>query len=63
MQDDDLTFPDPIEFAYYALYNLFSRYTQQEPIDDWLIVNQALSSEEDESQWQLLLAAAIQKAK
>ncbi len=63
MQDDDLEFPDPVTFAYYSLYNLFSKYAQREPIDDWLIVNQALSSEREESQWRSLLDAAIQKAK
>ncbi|MFE3028796.1 hypothetical protein, partial [Nocardia tengchongensis] len=26
LQDDDLTFPDPVEFAYYAIYNCFRKY-------------------------------------
>ncbi|MFE3700788.1 hypothetical protein ACFXO7_23295 [Nocardia tengchongensis] len=43
LQDDDLTFPDPVEFAYYAIYNCFSKYARGDDISDWLIVNQALS--------------------
>lgn len=63
IQDDDLTFPDPIKFTYYSLYNLFIKYAQQEVIDDWLIVNQALSSEQDDAQWPILLETAIQTTK
>ena len=59
MQDCDLTFPDHIEFAYYSLYNLFLRYALGEQIDDWLIVNQALSSEDTEDLWRKLLQDAI----
>ena len=61
MQDEDLTFPEPIRFAYYAIYNAFNKYVRNEAIDDWLIVNQALSAESDESRWQWLLEAAIEK--
>ncbi|MCA2209063.1 hypothetical protein [Nocardia rosealba] len=43
LQDDDLTFPDPVEFAYYAIYNCFRKYVSGEDIADWLIVNQALA--------------------
>lgn len=43
LQDDDLTFPDPVEFAYYAIYNCFRKYASGDDIPDWLIVNQALS--------------------
>ncbi len=49
MQDNDLEFPMKIEFAYYAVYNLFRRYVLHDEIDDWLIVNQAVSCEKDES--------------
>jgi hypothetical protein len=63
MQDDDLEFPDPVAFAYYAIYNLFRKYAKHEPLDDWLIVNQSLSSEQEESQWRSLLESAIQSAK
>jgi hypothetical protein len=62
LQDGDLEFPDAIEFAYYSVYNLFRKYTGIEDVDDWLIVNQALSSETDESRWALLLAAALRQA-
>ena len=44
LQDDDLEFPEHITYAYYAIYNLYCRYSQNESIDDWLIVNQALSA-------------------
>ncbi|WP_181698015.1 hypothetical protein [Nocardia sp. GTS18] len=43
LQDDDLAFPDPVEFAYYAIYNCFRKYVSGEEIADWLIVNQALA--------------------
>jgi hypothetical protein len=62
MEDDDLVFPDNIQFAYYALYNLFNKYAQGETVDDWLIVNKALSSEDDSKKWDALLTHAIQKA-
>jgi stalled ribosome rescue protein Dom34 len=63
MQDDDLSFPKPITFAYYAVYNMFNKYVRNEAVDDWLIVNQALSAETDESRWQSLLEAAIERAR
>jgi hypothetical protein len=44
MQDDDLELPDDLELAYYSIYNLFRKYVLADPIDDWLIVNQALSA-------------------
>lgn len=44
LQDDDLILPDDIEFAYYAIYNLYRKYARNQPVDDWLIVNQALAS-------------------
>jgi hypothetical protein len=62
MQDDDLVFDDFAEFAYYSLYNLFRKYAALEDIDDWLIVNQALSSEPRQDQWAPLLETAIRKA-
>jgi len=63
MQDDDLSFPKSITFAYYAIYNAFKKYVQHENVDDWLIVNQALSAETDESRWPSLLEGAIKRAK
>ena len=62
LQDDDLEFPDAIEFAYYSIYNLFRKYTGIEDVDDWLIVNQALSSELEVTRRAPLLAAAIIQA-
>ena len=49
MQDDDLVFPDRIEDAYYAVYNLFRKYACAEAIDDWLIINQALAAGADDT--------------
>lgn len=62
MHDDDLVFPEPVTYAYYALYNLFRRYAQGATIDDWLLVNQALSSEPDPARWSALLATAVERA-
>ena len=62
MQDEDLVFPKHIEFAYYAIYNLFRKYALEEEIDDMLIVNQALSSEENSEKWRALLSNAIRRA-
>lgn len=63
LQDNDLAFPDNIVFAYYAIYNLFKKYAENEAIDDWLIVNQALSSEMDSEAREPLLINAIQMTK
>ena len=62
MQGDDLTFPAPVEFAYYAMYNLFNKYRARKSVEDWHIVNQALSSEVDVSKRVATLEAAIQAA-
>lgn len=62
MQDDDLEFPDHIEFAYYAIYNIFNKYILQQNIDDWLICNQALSAETDLDSAQAILSDAILKS-
>jgi hypothetical protein len=62
MQDDDMAFPENIEFAYLAIHNLFEKYVPREDVDDWLIVNQALSSEIDNEKWNILLSGAIQRA-
>ena len=63
LQDDDLTLPENITFAYYAIYNLFKKYVKKEVVDDWLIVNQALSTEDDSEAWVTLLNDAIQRVK
>lgn len=62
LQDQDLELPSHIEFAYYAIYNLFQRYVAGAPIDDWLIVNQALASEPDPERWRPLLGDALRHA-
>ncbi len=62
MHDEYLEFPDNIEFAYYAIYNLFNKYISNRKIDDWLICNQALSAETDSEKWRNLLNDAILKS-
>ncbi len=62
MQDDDLEFPNEIEFAYYAIYNLFHKYVLQKNIDDWLICSQAISAETNPETWNELLNDAILKS-
>ena len=62
MHDDDLTFPDPVMFAYYAIYNCFRMHACSEDIDPWLIVNQALSSIEDKDSWVPRLMQAMSTA-
>ena len=44
LQDDDWALNDDAEMAYYAIYNTFRKYSEGQAIDDWLIINQALSS-------------------
>jgi len=61
LQDNDLSFPEPVEFAYYAILNYFRKYALQRDVDDWLIVNQAISSV-DERKWEDTLRSAIEKA-
>lgn len=62
MHDEDLEFPENIKFAYYAIYNLFNKYIQQQNIDDWLICNQALSAETNPERWQFLLNQSIKNS-
>jgi hypothetical protein len=62
LQDDDLELPGHIELAYYAIYNLFRSAVDGAAIDDWLIVNQALSVEQEPAMWRVLLADALQAA-
>ncbi|GAB4111052.1 MAG: hypothetical protein Fur005_26420 [Roseiflexaceae bacterium] len=59
LQDGDLELPMPIEYSYYAIYNLFQKYAEQRSIDDWLIANQALASMGDPDQVPSHLAAAL----
>jgi hypothetical protein len=62
MQDDDLMFPDPVTFAFYAIYHCFKKHACREDIDPWLIVNQALSSDDDSNSWKPRLTQAIAAA-
>ena len=60
LQDGDLTLPREIQFAYYAIYHCFLKHAAGEPIDPWLIVNQALSSNNNnEASWAPRLAQAM----
>ena len=61
LQDNDLSFPEPVEFASYAILNYFRKYALRRDVDDWLIVNQAISSV-DERKWEDTLRSAIEKA-
>ncbi|MDP2875745.1 MAG: hypothetical protein Q8O00_06135 [Holophaga sp.] len=44
MQDCDLELPDSIEMAYYSIHNCFKLHILGATVDDWIIVNQALSA-------------------
>ena len=61
LQTWDLEFPDNIQLGYYSIYNAFRKYARAEPMDDWLIVNQALSVATNERNWNRTLEAAIQQ--
>ncbi|MCB1233559.1 MAG: hypothetical protein KDM91_00640 [Verrucomicrobiae bacterium] len=62
MQDGDLGFPAEVEFAYYAIYNLFQRQVTSRLDDDWLIVNQALSARGESADHAGILKAAMDAA-
>jgi hypothetical protein len=62
LQDADLELADHLEFAWYSVYNLFEKYVRGRAIDDWLIVNQALSANPDPESWAPALRAAIDAA-
>jgi hypothetical protein len=61
MQDDDLEFPDRVEFAYYSIYNLFNRYVSGRIDDDWLIVNQALSAHGEGADYAAILESTMKR--
>ena len=63
LQDRDLEFPEAIGYAYNAVYNFFCKYGLGEEVDDWVIVNQAGSSDPDESRWAKTLQRAIAAAR
>lgn len=60
MQDDDLTFPGPVEFAYYAIYNCFRKHVRGDNVGAWLIVNQALSINDNRESWGPRLTEAME---
>jgi hypothetical protein len=62
MQDGDLSFPESVTFAYYAVYNFFRKYALQEECDDFMLLNQAGSSDDDPQEWEPALAKAIERA-
>ncbi len=63
LQDDDLSFTGNIMLGFYSIYNLFQKYVIKRKIDDWLIVNQALSAETENEKWMELLNNAVEKSK
>ncbi len=44
LQDEDITFSDDMEMAYYAIHNLFHFHIANTVEDSWLIMNQSLSA-------------------
>jgi hypothetical protein len=44
MQDQDLSWSDEMDLAYYAIYNLYRFHIAGTLSDSWIIVNQALSA-------------------
>lgn len=59
LETEQMILPQPVTFACYAIYNYFRKYGAGEVVDDWLIANQAISSETDETAWVPLLLNAI----
>jgi hypothetical protein len=59
LQDDDWDLPLNISSGYYAIFNAFRKYALGETMDDWLIVNQALSVSTDPNEWRASLQVAI----
>ncbi|MBI3396348.1 MAG: hypothetical protein HY042_10975 [Spirochaetia bacterium] len=59
LEDEDLRVPENIRYAYYSIYNLFEKYVTGRDVDDWLIVNQAVSATEDEDRWGPLVQEAV----
>lgn len=51
LQDMDWEPPEHIGYAYYSIYNAYRKYCEGSDIDDWLIINQSLSSEPKEESW------------
>ena len=62
LQDDDWPLPVNVSYGYYAIFNAFRKYALGENVDDWLIVNQALSVSTDSNAWRTSLQVAIDNA-
>lgn len=62
LQDFDWEPPRHIEYAFFSVFNLYKKYCEKESIDDWLIFNQAISSEVDDSRWDFIGRAVLRKS-
>lgn len=60
LEEMDWTPGQNIEYAFYSIYNLYKKYCLKEDIDDWLIVNQVLSTEPDERKMDEMLKFIVQ---
>ncbi len=61
MQEGSFELPEPLDLAYYSIYNAFRLHVRAESIDPWLVVNQALSVY-PEQEMAIALAHAIDQA-
>lgn len=59
IDDDDLILPEHIRSSFLALYNLFEKYALSHSVDDSVILNFAVSSEENEDLWDDLFLNSI----
>ncbi|WP_163932753.1 hypothetical protein [Paraferrimonas sp. SM1919] len=59
LQDMDWEPPEHIEYAFYSIYNLYRKYCEASDIDDWLIINQCLSSETNEEKWNAIFKSIL----
>jgi len=59
LQDMDWEPPEHIEYAYYSIYNVYRKYGEDADIDDWLIINQCLSSETNEEKWDVIFKSIL----
>ena len=63
IRDGDLELPETMKFALHSFYNLYRKYMRGDDIDDWLIVNQALSADENFDFIKEFLARTIKSVK
>lgn len=62
LKDGDVELPAEIECAYYAIYNLYRKAIGDEEIDQWLVVNQAITALGNDTDATEILEAAIECA-